>query len=67
MSTQFEVMQKPSEQQTGDCCGATSTVPPSARQDALAIREEVQSYYGEVAELQLTEAQPVGLLRRRTL
>jgi SAM-dependent methyltransferase len=29
-------------------------MPPSARQDALAIREEVQSYYGEVAEFQLT-------------
>ena len=55
MSTQFEVLQKPSEQQTGDCCGATSTMPQSACQDALAIREEVQSYYGEVAELQLTE------------
>jgi SAM-dependent methyltransferase len=30
-------------------------MPQSACQDALAIREEVQSYYGEVAELQLTE------------
>ena len=54
MSTQFEVLQKPSEQQAGDCCGATSKNPQSARQDALAIKEEVQSYYGEVAEFQLT-------------
>ena len=54
MSTQFEELQKPTEQQAGDCCGATSTMPQSAPQDALAIREEVQSYYGDVAELQLT-------------
>ncbi len=54
MSTQFDVLHKPSEQQTGDCCGATGTMPQSSHQDAVAIREEVQSYYGDVAELQLT-------------
>ena len=54
MSARIEILQKPSEQQAGDCSGGMCALPPAAGKDAEAIREEVESYYGDVASLQLT-------------
>ena len=53
MSTQSKVLQKPDELQTSDCCGATVELSSAALNDPQAIRAEVQSYYGNVAEQQL--------------
>ncbi len=54
MSARIEILQKPVEQQAGDCADGMCALPPAAVKDAEAIREEVESYYGDVADLQLT-------------
>ena len=54
MSDQPDVLQIGSGTQPGSCCGAEEGGPPAARDNPQTIRTEVQNYYGEVAELQLT-------------
>ena len=54
MSDQPEVLQIGSGTKPGSCCGAEEGGPPAARDNPQTIRTEVQNYYGEVAELQLT-------------
>jgi arsenite methyltransferase len=54
MSDQPEVLQIGSGTQPGSCCCAEEGGPPAARDNPQTIRTEVQNYYGEVAELQLT-------------
>ena len=54
MSDQPEVLQIASGTKPGSCCGAEEGGPPTARDNPQTIRTEVQNYYGEVAELQLT-------------
>ena len=54
MSDQPDVLQIASGTQPGSCCGAEEGGPPAARDNPQTIRTEVQNYYGEVAELQLT-------------
>ena len=54
MSDQPEVLQIASGTKPGSCCGAEEGGPPAARDNPQTIRTEVQNYYSEVAELQLT-------------
>jgi SAM-dependent methyltransferase len=54
MSDQLEVLQITCGTKPGTCCGAEEGAPPAARDNPQTIRTEVQNYYGEVAELQLT-------------
>ena len=54
MSDQPEVLQIGSGTKPGSCCGAEEGGPPASRDNPQTIRNEVQIYYGEVAELQLT-------------
>ncbi len=54
MPTQSEVLQTSVELQTFDRCGATAERRSAPPDDPEAIRAEVQSYYGNVAELQLS-------------
>lgn len=53
MSVHTKAPQKPNELQPQDCCGATYYSSTVALEDSQAIRDEVQSYYGSVAEMQL--------------
>ncbi len=53
MPTQSEVSQTAAKVHTIDCCGTTAGQSSAAPQDPEAIRAEVQSHYGKVAELQL--------------
>ncbi len=54
MSDQLEVLQVTCGTKPGTCCGAEEGAPPAARDNPQTIRTDVQNYYGEVAELQLT-------------
>ena len=54
MSDQLEVLQITCGTKPGTCCGAEEGAPPAARDNPQTIRTDVQNYYGEVAELQLT-------------
>ena len=54
LSNQLDVLQLASDAKPVNCCGAKDEGPQPARTDTQAIRAEVQNYYGEVAELQLT-------------
>ena len=54
MSDQPEVLKIASGTKPGSCCGAEEGGPPAARDNPQTIRTEVQNYYAEVAELQLT-------------
>ena len=54
LSDQLEFLQIASGTKPGSCCGAEDGGPPAARDNPQTIRNEVQNYYGEVAELQLT-------------
>ena len=54
MSDQLEVLQLTSDAKTVNCCGSEPGSPQPARDNPQTIRTEVQNYYGEVAELQLT-------------
>jgi SAM-dependent methyltransferase len=54
MSDQLEVLQITCGTKPGTCCGAEEGAPPASRDNPQTIRTEVQNYYGEVAELQLT-------------
>ena len=54
MSTLSGELRKPEELQTNDCCGTTVERRSAPPDDPEAIRAEVQSYYGSVAELQLS-------------
>ncbi len=53
MSVHTKVPHIPNEMQPQDCCGTTEQSSAVALEDHQAIRDEVQSYYGNVAELQL--------------
>lgn len=53
MSVHTKVSHIPNEMQPQDCCGAIDKSSAVALEDPQAIREEVQSYYGNVAEMQL--------------
>ena len=53
MSVHTEALHKPNEMQLQSCCGTTDKSSPVALEDPQAIRDEVQTYYGNVAELQL--------------
>ena len=53
MSARSEVLHPIEEFQSNDCCGS-SVESSAASIDHEAIRAEVQSYYGNVAELQLS-------------
>ncbi|MXZ21264.1 MAG: arsenite methyltransferase [Caldilineaceae bacterium SB0665_bin_25] len=53
MSAHTKAPHKPNELRPQDCCGATDRSSAVAFEDPQAIRDEVQSYYGSVAEMQL--------------
>ena len=53
MSNQLQVLETFSEAQDGLCCGETSGNVRTAQNDPRAIRTDVQTYYGKVAEQQL--------------
>ena len=53
MSNQLQVLETFSEAQDGVCCGERSGNVRTAQNDPRAIRTDVQSYYGKVAEQQL--------------
>lgn len=53
MPVQSKVPQEPNEMQLQDCCGTVSESSAVALEDHQAIRDEVQTYYGNVAEMQL--------------
>ena len=54
MSDQPDVLQIGSGTQPGSCCGTDDEGHPPTRDNPQTIRTEVQNYYREVAELQLT-------------
>ena len=54
MSVHTKVTYTPNEWQSQDCCGTTDQSSAVALEDHQAIRDEVQSYYGNVAEMQLS-------------
>ncbi len=54
MSDQLEVLQITCGTKPGTCCGSEPGDPQPSRDNPQTIRTEVQNYYGEVAELQLT-------------
>ena len=53
MSVHTKARHKPNEMGPLDCCETTDKSSTVALEDLQAIRDEVQSYYGNVAELQL--------------
>ena len=53
MSVHTKVTYTPNEWQSQDCCGTTDQSSAVALEDHQTIRDEVQSYYGNVAEMQL--------------
>lgn len=60
MSVHTEAQQKPKEMQLAGCCGTTEVSSGIALEDPQAIRDEVLSYYGDVAELQLNGGESQG-------
>lgn len=54
MSVHAKVPHIPNEMQPQDCCGAIDGSSAVALENPQAIRAEVQSYYGSVAEMQLS-------------
>ena len=55
MPDQLQFVKTATEAQRGDCCNANNENPQPDRKNPQAIRAEVQTFYGEVAELQLVE------------
>ena len=53
MSVHTEARHKPKEIQLAGCCGTAEKSSAVALEDPQTIRDEVLSYYGDVAELQL--------------
>jgi ubiquinone/menaquinone biosynthesis C-methylase UbiE len=60
MSVHTEARQEPKELQLAGCCGTAEKSSAVALEDPQAIRDEVLSYYGDVAELQLNGGESQG-------
>jgi len=60
MPVHAKAPQEPNEMQLQDCCGTIGKPSAVALEDHQAIRDEVQTYYGNVAEMQLDGSDSQG-------
>lgn len=60
MPVHTKAQQEPNKLQLQDCCGTMDTSSAFALEDHQAIRDEVQTYYGSVAEMQLNGGSSQG-------
>ncbi|MDE0143862.1 MAG: arsenite methyltransferase [Caldilineaceae bacterium] len=60
MPVQTKATQESNEMQLQDCCGTVGESSAVALEDHQAIRDEVQTYYGNVAEMQLNGSASQG-------